>query len=89
MQEYAGFLTALIQLGGFIIGGIIIAVSMRNNLSFLQREVVDLKLEIKKLGDILTTLAVQETRLDYMDRQIDDLRHGRGRIVETTQHSGM
>lgn len=77
----ATFITAGVQLGGFIIGGIVIAVSMRSNLQFLQREVIELKHEIKKLGDILTALAVQETRLDNIDRQIDDLRHGRGFVV--------
>lgn len=44
-------------------------------------EIADLKLEIRKLGDVLTALAVQETRLDMHDKWIDELRHGVGLVV--------
>ena len=37
-------------------------------------EIADLKTEIKKLGDVLTALAVQENRLDMHEKWIDELR---------------
>lgn len=41
-------------------------------------EIADLKIEIKKLGDVLTALAVQENRLDMHEKWIDELRRGVG-----------
>lgn len=41
----------------------------------------DFKEDIKKQNEILTTLAVQENRLDLHDKQIDELRRGIGFIV--------
>jgi hypothetical protein len=41
-------------------------------------EIADLKTEIKKLGDVLTALAVQENRLDMHEKWIDELRRGVG-----------
>lgn len=43
-------------------------------------EMTELRSEIKKLNDVLTTLAVQETRLDMHDKWIDELRRGVGMI---------
>jgi hypothetical protein len=42
-------------------------------------EISELKTEIKKLGDVLTALAVQENRLDMHEKWIDELRRGGGR----------
>lgn len=41
-------------------------------------EIADLKTEVKKLGDVLTALAVQENRLDMHEKWIDELRRGLG-----------
>jgi hypothetical protein len=46
-------------------------------------EMVELRTEIKKLNDVLTTLAVQETRLDMHDKWIDELRRGVGLISKS------
>jgi hypothetical protein len=40
-------------------------------------EISELKVEIKKLGDVLTALAVQENRLDMHEKWIDELRQAR------------
>jgi hypothetical protein len=45
-------------------------------------DIGDLKTEIKKLNDVLTTLAVQAERLNAMQHQIDEIRHGRGLVLE-------
>jgi hypothetical protein len=46
-------------------------------------EMTELRSEIKKLNDVLTTLAVQETRLDMHDKWIDELRRGVGLISKS------
>jgi len=43
-----------------------------------EREISELKTEIKKLGDVLNALAVQENRLDMHEKWIDELRRGVG-----------
>jgi hypothetical protein len=45
-------------------------------------DIGDLKTEIKKLNDVLTSLAVQAERLNGMQHQIDEIRHGRGLVLE-------
>lgn len=41
-------------------------------------EIAELKSEVKKLGDVLTALAVEENRLDMHEKWIDELRQGVG-----------
>ena len=43
-------------------------------------ELSELKTEIKKLGDVLTALAVQENRLDMHEKWIDELRRQRSDV---------
>lgn len=43
-------------------------------------EISDLKTETKKLGDVLTQLAVTGQRLDTIDKMIWELRHGEGYV---------
>jgi hypothetical protein len=46
-------------------------------------EISELKNETKKLGDVLTAIAVQGTRLDRLETDLQDLRHGRGFIASS------
>lgn len=39
-----------------------------------------LKNETKKVGDILTTIAVQKQQIETIERRIEELRHGEGFI---------
>jgi len=61
-----------------------IAAAIKNQNQASERqanEISDLKIEIKKLNDVLTALAVQESRLDMHEKWIDELRHGIGLVV--------
>lgn len=78
LVEFLPYVTPAINLLGFIIGGIVIAVTMRLNLKYLQEEVKELKGETKELSKAVTALAVQEARLDMLDRRYEELRHGEG-----------
>lgn len=60
-------------------GGAIL-VTMRNNLTNLKEDVVDLKLDIKKLGDVLVQMAIADARITNIESDIRDLRHGKGFI---------
>ena len=41
-------------------------------------EISELKKETKKLGDVLTAIAVQGTRIGRVEEDIRELKHGRG-----------
>lgn len=58
------------------------------NARAMQEELRGLKMEMQKMSDVLTQLAVQKTRLDaqaerqnLLDARIEDLRKGKGYIV--------
>ncbi len=45
-------------------------------------DITDLKFETKKLSEVVTQLAVQHTRLDRIEDDIRDMKHGRGYVIE-------
>lgn len=44
----------------------------------LKSEIDGLKEEVKQVGKILTQLALQEQRLNMLDKRYEELRHGEG-----------
>jgi hypothetical protein len=90
----------LISFGGFVIGGLAVIFMMKNDIKavamkvgFLTKEVDKQSTEISKLGAILTTMSAYEERFISLQRQIDgiqrqaeDMRHGRGFI--STRENG-
>lgn len=42
------------------------------------KEITDLKTNMDKFGNALTAIAVQDNRLDRVESDIHELRHGRG-----------
>lgn len=46
----------------------------------MKEDVAELKTSVKKVGDIVTALAVASARMDMFDKRLDDLVHGRIRI---------
>lgn len=68
-----------------ISGGSIVAFKLgrvttrvEENMKLQAKEISELKEETKKLGAILTTVAVQDNRIDRIESDIHDLKHGRG-----------
>jgi hypothetical protein len=56
-------------------------------------EISQLKIEVRKLSDIMTHIAVQNTRMDTMaervtmlDQRFEELRHGEGFIYPLSAH---
>lgn len=74
----ASIVSALVNLLGFMVGGIAMAVTVRNNVIALQKDVAKLTTDIGKLNEVVTQLAVQSERIDMLDRRYEELRHGEG-----------
>lgn len=70
----------IIEIGSIIGGGLLVLVTLRNTVSNLKNDMTDMKEEIKKVGQVLVTLAVTTTRLDNVEQDIRELKHGRGFI---------
>ena len=78
---------AILQVASIIIGGLLALAALRASVSELQKDVSAMQIELKKMGDILTKMAVTETLLDNTDapltiieRDVRDLRRGEGFI---------
>ncbi len=80
MIDYTINIGHIIQIGAIIGGGLVALVVMRQSVSNLKDDMTDMKTEIKKVGEVLITLAVTTNRLDNVENDIRELRHGRGFI---------
>ncbi len=78
--SHLGVLLQLLQIVVIISGGIFALATLRSTVGRLASDIVDVKAELKKLGDVLVTLAVTSKRLDNAEEDIRDLKHGRGFI---------
>lgn len=69
------------------VGAIVTFVTVRNNVNSMKGEMVDLKQEVKKLADVLISVARQEERMTAMDQRmtaqghrLDELRSTQARL---------
>ncbi len=88
-----GNVLSVVQILSILFGGGLVAfrlgrttATMQTSLAGQNLAIDDLKAEIKKLGDVLTKLAVQEQRLNMLDKHIDELRHGEGFVYPFGSH---
>jgi len=79
-----GNLLTIVAIGGGLIATF---VTMRTNVKGMHDELVDMKQEVKKLAEVLISVARQEERLTAMDQRLlaqgqrlDELRSTQGRL---------
>ena len=77
----------MIEIGVIACGGIAAVVAVRNSVTNLGKDLTrmeadffDMKVEIKKVGDVLIQMAVTDTRLTNAEQDIRELKHGQGYI---------
>lgn len=70
----------IIEVSVIIVGGLVTLVTLRNTVNNLKEDMTDMKSEIKKVGEVLIQMAVTQKRLDNVEQDIRDLKHGRGFI---------
>ncbi len=79
--EIGPFLQVL-QILVIFLGGIFALATLRNTVANLSTDIIDMKVELKKLGEILVTLAVATKRLDNLEEDVRDMKHGRGFVAK-------
>lgn len=85
----------LIQIG-VILGGIMTMYYtlrsdvrvLRHDLRYIEHKVETLSEAFTQLGRILTQVAVQDTRLSMIEKNVDELRHGQGFIKKVKESKG-
>ncbi len=89
-MDYTSLFTVDNIIKGFaVIGGIVsFIVYLRTELSQLRLDVTQIKEHqrllmdsIQQLNSILTKIAVQEARLNMIEKDIDEIRHGKGLVT--------
>jgi hypothetical protein len=83
--DYTISIGNIIEIGSIIGGGFVVFLTLKNNVATLKDEVTIMKQEVRKLGDILVSMARYEEKLQNLDRRvtvhdnkIDELQHGDG-----------
>jgi hypothetical protein len=80
--DYTITIGNIIEITAIVGGGLLFLISLQNTVGNLKDDVAGMQNEIKKLGQVLIQMAVTTTRLDNHDREISELKHGRGFIRE-------
>ncbi len=80
--SHVGLLLQILQIIVIVGGGIFALATLRSTVGRLASDIVDVKAELKKLADVLVTLAVTSKRLDNVEEDVRDLKHGRGFIKQ-------
>lgn len=63
---------------GFFLGLRFEIKSLRNDISHIKENQKSLQEAFTQLGSILTKVAVQDTRLNMIEKKLDELSHGQG-----------
>jgi len=81
--DYTITIGNIVEITAIVGGGFLFLITLQNTVGNLKEDVSSMQGEIKKLGQVLIQMAVTTTRLDNHDREISDLKHGRGFIRES------
>ena len=94
MIDYTVNIVGLVQIGAIIGGGLLVLVTLKNDVNslktgsvMLREDIGSMQAEIKKLGDILINLAdirgeirVHDTRIVTIEKDVRELRLGLGSV---------
>ena len=95
METYVTIIGIAVQTALFLLGGY--AMVLRNDWSnkALKIELMAMQKQLEKLAEVITTQAVQTTRIDALyglyasaDRRIEDLRRGNGYVTGRSSVDG-
>src|SRR6185312_14550244 len=75
----------IIEISTIAGGGILAIAMLRSTVGNMKDDLTDLKLEIKKVGEVLIKMAVTDQRLANLEQDIRDLQHGRGFVANRSE----
>lgn len=74
----------IIEISSILGGGLVVFITLKSTVTNLKEDVALLQIEIKKLSDVITRMAVTDIRLTNLEQDIRELRHGHGWITGPT-----
>ena len=77
-----GDILVLVGLGGAVVTFAFKVGVFTRGMESMRSEITDLKDVAKSVANVLTTVAVQKNELEHLRTDVDDLKRGRGFIVE-------
>jgi len=80
--DYSISLGTIVEVGSIVAGGFIALGVLRQAVKDMKEEIKEMEVQIRGFAQALVTLAVQTNRLDNLEREVRDLRRGRGFITE-------
>jgi hypothetical protein len=83
--DYTITIGNIIEIASIVGGGFLFLTSLKNTVGNLKEDVAAMQTEIKQIGKVLIQMAVTNTRLDNVEQEIRDLKHGRGFIREAIE----
>lgn len=81
MIDYTITVGNIIEVSAFLGGVAVAAISLKGTVSRLKDDMTDMKAEIKKVGEVLIKMAVTDTRLNNLEQDIRELKHGEGFVL--------
>ncbi len=72
----------IFEIGSILLGGFAVLITLRNTVSNIKIDVAGMQREIQKLSDVITKMAVADLRITNLEKDVRDLRHGRGFVRE-------
>lgn len=81
MIDYSISLGAIAQTVVIFGGGLVALGVLRRTVGDMEREIVEIKKDYKDLTRTVAQIAVQDSRINRLEEDVRDLRHGRGLII--------
>ena len=78
--SHIGVILQILQIAIILGGGIVTVIVLRSTMVRFASDMVDVKSELKKLADVLVTMAVTSKRVDNLEEDVRDMKRGRGFI---------
>lgn len=80
------FLQSMLTIVTFLVGGIIFVITNRASIEYLANRMSNVESELRKLAEVLITIGRQDERINALYRTVEELRKGKGLIVQHTKH---
>jgi len=74
----------IVEIVAICAGGLTVFIMLRNTVANIKEDVSGMQIEIKKLSDVITKMAVTDVRLTNLEQDVRELRHGRGFVQGPT-----
>lgn len=72
----------ILEIAAITTGGLLALGALKSTISSMKNDMTDMKAELKKVGDILVTMARVDQRVLILEQDLREMKHGRGFIQD-------